>query len=461
MLPSRPPGAAPASRDPDVLIVGAGVVGLFCAYYLRRGGARVAVVDRGRVGGPLSCSYGNTGFVGTHGAAPLAAPGALAQALRGLGNPASPLSLRPRWDREMLRWLWHFRRFCNERDAAAGFRVLADMKQRSLAILRELCASGRLAATFRAPGMVLAFRTQRGFEQACRSLPRAAASGVALRILTPADLRALEPGAEFDICGALFQEEGAYLRVPDFLVDLAGLLEGMGVQFHEQAEVVGFHVAGRAVEQVRTTRGDFRPGETVIAAGPWSAECARRLGIGLELQPVKGYAITVRMPQGAPRRPVLLSEGRVALAPLGDRLRFGGTLEVAGAGTAVSRRRVDGIRRTVRAYLPRLEDTETLEVWSGLRPCTPDSLPFLGRAEPYRNVWIACGHGHIGMGLAPVSGKLIAQLVAGEPTDIDITPLRIGRHDRQAVRRVGPAVAPARRPPRRGRETSRAPGGPR
>ena len=420
--------AASGRRDPDVVVVGGGIVGLFCAYYLRRAGRSVAVLERGAVGGPQSCSSGNTGFVGTHGAAPLAEPGVMAQGLRWLLDPESPLSIKPRFSPDLVRWLWYFRRACNEQDARTSFRVLVEMKRRSLEILRGLCASGGLASTFTARGMVLAFKTPQGFEKGCRSVAQAVAHGVPLRVLGAAELRALEPDAEFDIAGALFNEEGAYLRVPDFVVEFARLLEGLGVEIHEHAEVVGFEVADRTLARVRTARGDFRPCEVVIAAGTWSKACARTLRVSLDLQPAKGYAITVRTPRNGPRLPVILSEGKVALTPLGDRLRFGGTLELAGMERGVSRRRVDGIRRTVRAYLPRLEPTETLEIWSGFRPCTPDSLPFLGRAEPYRNLAIACGHGHIGLGLAPVSGKLIAQLLQGEQPDMDLAPFRIGRH---------------------------------
>jgi D-amino-acid dehydrogenase len=415
-------------NDPDVLVIGGGIVGLFSAYYLRRGGRSVAVAERGSVGGPLSCSSGNTGFVGTQGAAPLADPDMLALGLRRVLNPDSPVYVKPRWDGELLSWLRHFRRACNDRDAEASSRVLLDMKRRSLEILRELCATGSLASTFTARGMVLAFKTPQGFAKACRSVQQAVANAVPLRILGPGELRALEPDVEFDISGAVYNAEGAYLHVPDFVVEFARVLEGMGVEIHARAEALGFEVSDGSVEQVRTTRGDFRPREIVLAAGAWSGECARKLDIGLELQPVKGYSITVKTPRNAPRLPVLLSEGRVAVVPLGDRIRFGGTLELSGMDSAVAQRRLDSIRRIVRAYLPGLENAETLDVWSGFRPCTPDGLPFMGRPERYRNLSIACGHGHVGMGLAPVSGKLVAQLVAAEQPDIDLAPFRLGRY---------------------------------
>jgi D-amino-acid dehydrogenase len=196
-------------------------------------------------------------------------------------------------------------------------------------------------------------------------------------------------------------------------------------------DVTGFEVADGRIRRVRTTRGDFTPDEVVIAAGAWSAQCARKLGLRLPLQPARGYSITVPVPRGAPRRPVLLSEGKVAIAPFGDRLRVGGTLELSGLAPsgldgAVPARRIDGIRRTVRASLPALL-LDDAEVWSGLRPCTPDGIPFVGRAPAHRNLYFSCGHGHTGMGLAPASGKLLAQLMAGEPPDADLAPLRVER----------------------------------
>lgn len=414
-----------------MLVVGGGVVGLFCAYFLRQRGATVTVIERGEVGGPGSCSYGNTGFVGTQGSAPLAEPGVLTQGLRWLADPQSPFYIKPRLDAGLVSWLWHFRRFCNERSAQDVFRVLLAMKQRSLEILTSLCSSGSLAPTFTAPGIVVACKTPEGFEKACRSVPQAVALGVPLRILEPGELAALEPEARFDISGALINAEGAALHVPEFVTGFASVLRAMGVQILPGTEATGFEVAaGQAKSQVTkvlTTRGEFAPAEVVVAAGAWSPAAARKLGIGLVMQPAKGYSITVKMPPGAPRLPVILSEGKVAVMPLGDRLRFGGTLELSGLDDAVSQRRLDGIRQTVSRYLPDLEHTEPVETWSGLRPCTPDSVPFIGRAERFGNVSIACGHGYIGMGLAPGTGELIAQIIADEQPGTDPGPFRVDR----------------------------------
>jgi D-amino-acid dehydrogenase len=365
------------SRDPDVLVIGGGVVGLFCAYHLRHAGCGVAVLERGPVGGPQSCSAGNTGFVGTHG---------------------------------------------------ATVPVLLDMKKHSLGILRELCASGPLAAAFAAPGMIIAYRAAEEFEQACRAVPALVARGIPLRVLDPGELSVLEPEMEFAVHGATYNEEGAYLRLPNFLCELATVLEAMGVEIHPDTEALDVEVLDRTVRQVRTTRGDFRPKEVVLAGGVWSPSLAGRLGVRLPLQPVKGHAVTVRGP--APRRPVTLGAGDsvLAIAPTSDGFRLGGVREHVGFDSAVSPHQVDAMLRTVREYLPRLGHAEPVGAWTGLRPTTPDDVPFIGRAPRYHNLSIACGHSHLGMGLAPAGGRLLAQLIAGERPDLDPAPFRVDRY---------------------------------
>jgi D-amino-acid dehydrogenase len=411
-----------------VLVVGAGAVGLFCAYFLRQRGLDVTVVDAGPVGGPQSCSSRNTGFVGTQGATPLAEPGVLSQGIRWLTSPRSPFSITPRPSPALISWLWRFRGLCTEADARACFNVLVDLKRRSLHILRDVCAEGELAACLMQPGMIVAYKTKIAFDQASTRLLQATERGVPLRILDDAELKALAPEVTFDLHGAMFNAEGAALAVPGFLTAFSRLLRSMGVRVVPETRVTGFQVeARRKVSLVRTTQGDFRPAEIVIAAGAWSVRCARMLGLRLALQPAKGYTVTVPSSPAAPRLPVLLSEGKVALMPLGDRLRFGGTLQLAGLNTRTSARRVEGIVETVRSYLPELPVGADREVWTGLRPCTPDSIPLIGRAAPYGNVSVACGHGYIGLGLAPAGGRLMAQLIAGEEPDVDPAPFRVGR----------------------------------
>jgi D-amino-acid dehydrogenase len=448
--PQATTGAGPQQPDePDVLVIGAGIVGLFCAYHLSRRGLRVTVLERGQVGGAHSCSSGNTGFVGTQGAQPLAQPALRAHGLHRLWYPDSPMRVRLSPDPQLWRWLWQFRQACGLVHAQAGFQLLLELKRRSLAILRDLCAGGPLADRFRAPGMVVAFRSAPGFAAACAEVPAAVAGGVPLRVLGGPELAQLCPGVDFDICGALYNEEGAYLELPAFVQELAAELERRQVRIVPHTEVTGFTVKGDRLIAVHTRHRRWRPTELVIAAGSWSSACARLLGLRLMLQPVTGHALTMPAPPRSPRLPIVLGEARIAVAPLDDRIRFAGSLELAGMDGRVRPDRVRAMLAAVRSYLPGLESRQPVQTWTGLRPCTPDSLPLLGRSPRHRNVWVSCGHGHIGMGLAPATGELLADLVSGQAPRSDVRPLRVDRFDRAATARpTGRAKTsdPAQRP---------------
>jgi D-amino-acid dehydrogenase len=426
MPPSaEPPSAGALRQDPAVLVIGGGIVGLFCAYFLHRAGASVTVIERGSIGDRQSCSSGNTGFV-AHGGLPLAQPGAILRGLRATVVPDGHLALRPHLDPQMRQWLTHFRRCCNAGAADASQRVLFEMKNRSLALLPEIRGTAGLAAVSTTSGLVVAYKTPAAFERSARAVPRAVEHGAPLRVLEPGELREIEPDVEFDISGAIFNDGGTYVNAPDFVVELATALRAGGVDIRDGTSVLGFEVSGDRVISVQTDQGDFRPGETVIAAGVWSATCARLLDFSVPVAPIKGYSITVERPRGAPQRPVLLSEGTVAIRPLGDRLRFAGSLELSG-DRSISQRRVERMLRTVRSCLPAVEIPAARDVWVGLRPSAPDSLPFLGRAARYANVSVAAGHGHVGMGLAPAGGEMIAQIITGQTTALDITPFRVDR----------------------------------
>ena len=182
------------------------------------------------------------------------------------------------------------------------------------------------------------------------------------------------------------------------------------------------------IDVVRTTRGDVRPGTVILAAGAWSAACARLLSLRLMVQPVRGYSITVKAPAASPARLVLLAEARAAVTPLGGEIRFAGMLQL-GAGHA-SARSTNGLRRLVGGYLPAIADLPAVRAWTGSRPCTPDGLPYVGFARQYQNVFVAAGHGAIGMGLAPATGESAAQAIAGEPAGFDLAPFRLDRFDR-------------------------------
>jgi D-amino-acid dehydrogenase len=190
-----------------------------------------------------------------------------------------------------------------------------------------------------------------------------------------------------------------------------------------RTEVLGFVTAGRRIRGVETTRGDFEADEVVLATGAWSPGLLAALRLRLPIQAAKGYSVTCRRPAGAPRRPLLLGEARVAVTPMGETLRLAGTLELAGLDLSIDRRRVEAVRQSAGRYLALGEEPIVTEVWRGLRPCTPDGLPALGRPRRLDNLIVATGHAMLGVSLGPITGRLVAQLACGQAPALDLTPL--------------------------------------
>lgn len=190
---------------------------------------------------------------------------------------------------------------------------------------------------------------------------------------------------------------------------------------------MGFESAKGKISAVHTTRGDFHPEQVILAGGSWSPEVARALRLRIPIQAAKGYSLTLENPPLTPKLPLLFSEAKVVINPLGHALRIAGTLELAGMDFSFNSRRIRLMQSSSVDYLPGLAGAKVIEIWRGLRPCTPDGLPIISRVKKYQNLIVAAGHAMLGMSLGPITGKLVSQLGMGERTDMDVVPLRGGR----------------------------------
>jgi D-amino-acid dehydrogenase len=199
------------------------------------------------------------------------------------------------------------------------------------------------------------------------------------------------------------------------------------VQVWTKTEAMKFETSRGRVTTVHTTRGVFHPEQVVLATGSWSPEAVQSLKLRIPIQAAKGYSVTLENPAVTPKLPLLFAEARVVVNPLGHALRIAGTLELAGMDFSFNVRRLEAIQNSARAYLPGLDTAKVIEIWRGLRPCTPDGLPIVSGVQEYQNLVIAAGHAMLGMSLGPITGKLVSQLVSRERTDLDIYPLRADR----------------------------------
>lgn len=411
----------------DVLIIGAGVVGICTAHYLIERGCRVTVLDKGEVGS--GCSRSNAGLVVPGHSMPLATPGIIAKGLKWMLSPESPFYIKPRMNRDLIRWLWRFRGACNEKKMHQAIPVLYELNRASLDLFGELSALEGMDFGLKRKGLLIVCKTQANMDAAVKEAEHKRKLNIEADILDSRGLSELEPALRGDLTGAVHFLQDAHLDPLQFVRQLARHVENRGVRILTGTEAIGFEASGGTIKSVQTTRGDFQAKDVVLASGAWSADLVRGLKIGLPIQPAKGYSITYQRPPESPRIPMILSETKIAVTPLDDMLRFGGTLELAGLDLTINRRRVHAILKAVPAYLSdiRTDRLELLEIWRGLRPCTPDGLPLIGRCPAVKNLILAAGHAMQGLSLAPATGKLTAQIALSEKPFLDIAPMSLER----------------------------------
>lgn len=408
----------------DVLIIGGGVIGVCCAHYLCEAGAQVTLIDQGEIA--AGSSYANAGlYVPSH-SVPLAAPGALRAGLKWMLDPQSPFYVRPRLAPDLWAWMLRFALASREGPMRRAIPILRDLGLASGALLRELAALDGLSCDYGQAGLLTVFRSAQGMRHGAQEASLLREFGLRAEVVDAARAREIEPALRQEVLGGVYFPDDAHLDPAKFVLGLAQRLEGRGVPLHTNTAVLGLSTEGKRIVSVQTTRGEFSADQVVLAAGAWTPAVARGLRLRIPLQGAKGYSLTVPRADGAPSLPLMLGEARVAVTPLGDRLRFAGTLELAGLDLSINERRVGAIARAATEYL-RVEKVGAAETWAGLRPCTPDGLPILGRTRRYENLILATGHAMLGMSLGPVSGRLVAQLALGLHPDIDLEPLRLER----------------------------------
>ncbi|MEE2709281.1 MAG: FAD-dependent oxidoreductase [Gemmatimonadota bacterium] len=415
------------AQNMDVVIVGGGAVGVCSAYYLNEAGHDVTLIERRQI--CSGSSHGNAGLIVPSHSIPLAAPGIVAQGIKWMFDPESPFYIKPRLDLDLISWLWRFWLCSTKGQVRKGIPLIRDLSYASLQLFDDLSKLEGADFGLHKKGMLDIFDTQAGLDAACADAELLVKNGLAVDVLTPAQVKNLIPELKVNTTGAVHHKRDGHIKPQKFVADISQHLKRNGVDVRENTEVIGFETRGASIKTVQTTRGTLHPKEIVLTAGSWSNHIGTMLNLSLPIQPAKGYSVTVQRPDKWPEMPMVLAEAKVGVTPMMDTLRFAGTLELAGFDESVNQRRVDAILKAVPRYLPEVDVStlETVEVWRGLRPCTPDGLPFLGRPSSYENLVLAAGHAMIGVSLSPVTGKLVSQLIAGEQPIIEIGALHADR----------------------------------
>lgn len=397
---------------PRVVIIGGGIIGVSAAYYARKIGAEVTLLDMGEIG--RACSHGNAGYVAPSHFVPLAHPGVITQGLKWMLDPDSPFYIRPRFDPDLFAWIRIFRRMSTDAHVRASMHILRDLAQATLGLFEEIAQSENLAFELQQKGLLMLYNSEKGRRSNLKEVDLAGELNVKTAVLDRSGLGTLDPGMEFRCLGGVYWPGDAHIAPASFMEVMGNQLETMGVTVRSSTPVLGFSLSGKEVRGVEIPGGVVEGDEFVLAGGSWSSSLVKRLGIRLPLQPGKGYSVTVEKPTITPILPMILSEARVAITPFADSLRFGGTMELAGLDLSVTRSRVNAILRAVPRYLANVDTSGVRRegAWSGLRPVSPDGLPYIGRFREIPNLIAATGHAMLGVTLATGTGKLVAQIIA-------------------------------------------------
>lgn len=413
----------------DVAVIGGGAIGLCTAQELQRRGRQVMVIEKGDFGG--QCSTGNAGLVVPSHIVPLAAPGVIGQGLRWLLRRDSPFRIKPRVDLKLLGWLWTFYNACTEGHVERSIPILRDLSLESRALYKDWAAQANgTSLGFRDSGLLMLHETEKGRKKDIEEAKRAQDAGLEARVLDRSGVEAQTPHLPSSVTGGVYYPQDGLLE-PHRLIDALerGLRQQDDVTLHPETAVTGFGRENGSIRSIRTTAGTVEAEEVVLAAGAWSAPLGAELGLNVPIEPAKGYSVTFEVPDGRPGAPFILTEEKVSVTPMGEQVRFAGTLELAGFDTSVDPYRLSPILDVANEYGLRdgPASPETAEPWVGFRPCTPDGLPVIGPVPQYDNLVLATGHCMLGISLAPITGRLVAEVMDGESPTVDIDPLRLRR----------------------------------
>ena len=412
-----------------VVIVGGGVVGLCSAYYARKQGFEVTVLEREEEA-HHGCSWGNAGLIVPSHFVPLAAPGMVGMGLKMMLDSKSPFSFNLLGDWSLLGWAKQFAGFANSEHVWRTAPLIRDLNLVSKKGFEELGGVLGDSFGFQKSGLVVHCLREETWRHEQANVAAAQEMGLEAEIWTQEMLAAKETGVRSGACGAVFFADDGMITPGLFLDALTKRLKEDGVEIRYGQTAEDWVVRGGRVAGVRTGADEVTGDEFVLASGTWSRGLAEKFGLDLPLVPGKGYSFSVEGGESTPKYPALLVEARVAVTPMTHGVRFAGTMELGSWSGKVKPGRLAGIKRSIPKYLTdftadRLK--QTAPVWGGLRPCLPDGLPAIGRISEQSNLVIATGHAMMGLSLGPVTGRLVGELLARKKPILPVHALAPGR----------------------------------
>ena len=401
-----------------VTIIGGGIIGLSCAYYLQKEGHEVIVVDQSSMN--EGASYINAGYLCPSHIVPMAAPGVMKQGLKWMLNSKSPLYIKPNLNPDFLKWSWAFHKSCTEKHVKRSIKAIKEIAVMGRELYSDIKNIENFSFQLDNKGLLMICNSEKLLEEEIEVAHLAKKEGLPVEILDKKQLDAIEPKLQIAAKGAVHYQSDRHTSPHIFMSELKAHLQNKGVAFFQNEKVVDFKFVNGKIKEIITDKQQFKSDEIVLAAGAWSHYLAKKIGTKLLLQPGKGYSINTK--ETKITVPAILCEAKVAITPMKGLTRFAGTMEIAGINSHINRDRVRTIVKAAKTYYPEVNIDEKAQqgATSGLRPVSPDGLPYIGKSVKCKNLVFATGHAMMGWTMGPSTGKLVSEIISDKKTSLPI-----------------------------------------
>jgi len=403
----------------NVIVIGGGIIGLCSAYYLTKQGHQVTVVDQSNM--DAGASYVNAGYLSPSHIIPLSAPGVMKQGLKWMLDKSSPLYIKPRLESDFIKWVLAFNKSCRESHVKKAAPVIRDISVLSQTLFDEIKQGEGFTNHYDKKGLLMLCQTEHMLEEEMKVALMAQDLGLEAREVSSDELKTLEPDVEIDAIGAAYFKCDHHSTPHEFMKEMKAHLSKVGVLFRINEKVKEIQLGDKGIVGIVTDKEKLKADEYVMAAGSWSGILSKKLGLELLMQAGKGYRINTEKPTGI-TIPAILAEAKAAVTPMNGFTRFAGTMEIAGINHIINKVRVEAIANAAKRYYPNIELTkeEKDNAACGLRPVSPDGLPYIGKSSKCKNLTFATGHAMMGWSMATATGKIVSEIISGLKTSLPL-----------------------------------------
>ena len=403
----------------NIVIIGGGIIGLCTAYYLNEKGHNVTIVDKSDMNS--GTSYVNAGYLSPSHLIPLASPDSLKNGLKWMFDSKSPLYIKPRFSLSLLNWMYAFAKSSSNYHVNKSIPLIKDITLLSQQLYDEIKQKSYFNFHYEKKGLLMLCKSQKYLDSESKLVDTAVSHGLNAKMVTKSDLKKIEPNIEIDAIGGSYFNCDFHTTPNEFMSEMKKYLKISGVKIIKNTKITDINIKNGIIKNINSFENKIYADEFILCAGSWSNLLSKKLNLNLLLQAGKGYSINI-LDKTKITIPAILSEAKVAVTPMNGFTRIAGTMEIAGINKNISKARVDTIVKLSKNYYPdlKIKSTDINNASSGLRPVSPDGLPYIGRSSKCDNLIIATGHAMMGWSMATATGLIVSEILEKKKLSLNI-----------------------------------------